>query len=161
MRAALLSSAMLVAAIGLAHAQDETCIPLDHASPQMLAWLKGEWTNRTGPSEAHQFWSAPINGILIGHEIIATAGATSFAFLRISRNAHGLSLFVSINGAEPIELKAIELCSAQVVFEGDTSAYPSRIVYLNTVLRHPERPKAPINRVTERNFQPRPQVPFM
>src|SRR5262245_22592591 len=130
--AACLSFAILVSALGPAWAEDETCVPLDHATPQMLEWLKGEWTTNSGKGEAHQIWSAPINGILIGHEIIATAGATSFTFLRIAQSPQGgLTLFVSINGAKPIELKAVELCRAQVVFEGDTSAYPQRIVYLN------------------------------
>ena len=161
MRAVILSFALVAAAIGPARAEEDKCIPLSEASPKMVAWLKGEWANVAGPSQAHQYWSAPINGILIGHEIIATAGATTFTFLRIAQSKHGLSLFVSINGADPVELTATELCSARVVFEGETSAYPSRIVYLNTILPQVAEQKAPAKRAPERRFRPIPKEPLM
>lgn len=161
MRAVILSFAMLISLIGTAEADEDSCIPLSNASPEMLAWLKGEWTNQTGRSKAQQSWSAPINGILVGHEIIATAGATSFSFLRITRTPHGLSMFVSINGAKPFEFTATELCSAHVVFQGDTTGYPSRIVYLNSLISTAAREKVSAEPVAERRFLPRFPEPLM
>lgn len=150
MRAVLLSFAMLVAAVGPVRAEDDSCMPLANATPQMLSWLQGDWTTTSGKGQAQQSWSAPINGIMVGHEIVATTGATAFTFLRITKTAHGVSLFVSINGAEPFEFTATEICSARVVFEGDTTGYPSRIVYLNTLTSTAERQDTP----AERKFHP-------
>lgn len=129
MRAFALFVALLVAGACLAQAEDQTCTSPDLASPSTPTWLSGEWTTRNRNGESHQYWTGPLNGVLIGHEVITIAGATSFAFLRIAPGMHGLSLFVSLNGSEPFELSAVEICNSQVVFEGHAKRYPHRIVY--------------------------------
>jgi hypothetical protein len=162
MRAVALPSILLVASLPLAHAQESACTPPEKAEPATLSWLTGEWTNRSGASEAHQFWSAPINGILVGHEVIATDGATSFAFLRIARGQHGLSLFISLNGADPFEFKAVQVCGAKIIFEGKAGAYPHRIVYMNTLTDGVvSETRASADAPPERLFRPKPAAPFL
>jgi hypothetical protein len=162
MRAVALSVVLLAASLTLAHAKETACTPPEKVEPAMLSWLTGEWTNRSGVSEAHQFWSAPINGILVGHEVIATGGATSFAFLRIARGQHGLSLFISLNGADPLEFKAVKVCATQIAFEGKAGAYPHRIVYTNT-LTGPlaAEAEAIASAPLERLFRPKPAAAFL
>ena len=155
MRAFVISVALFAAGAGLGQAKERDCISSTDANPAALTWLSGEWTHRSPGSEAHQYWTGPQNGILIGHEVVAINGATSFAFLRIARGSQGLTLFVSLNGADPFELKAVELCNTQIVFEGNAGAYPHRIVYSNTLMH--VAAAAP----EERQFHPKPAMPFL
>src|SRR5690349_7978467 len=162
MRAVALSFFLLAASVSFAHAKESACTSPENAKPATLSWLTGEWTNRSGSSEAHQFWSAPINGILVGHEVIATDGATSFAFLRIARGQHGLSLFISLNGADPLEFKAVKVCATQIAFEGNAGAYPRRIVYMNTLTGPIAlEEEASANAPPERLFRPKPAAAFL
>jgi len=127
-----LAAAALAAAATLttAQAEDICALPKSNADIKSLSWLAGNWVENGQSRTVRERWAGPYGGALLGIGVTTQADAVkSYEFFRIAKTPTGLSYFASPNGAPPTEFKAIEICSAKVVFENKTHDFPQRVIY--------------------------------
>ena len=81
------------------------CLPLNAfaqaGSAEKLAWMAGEWTQKSEKEAVSENWQGPAGGMLVATNLTRRAsGKASFEFLRIAETPTGLSYF-AMPGAKP------------------------------------------------------------
>lgn len=110
------------------------CLP-SHALAQAttaegLAWMAGEWVQKSEKETVSETWQGPAGGMLVATNLTRRAsGRTSFEFLRIAETPTGLSYFAMPGGKPATEFKMKETGAQRIVFENPEHEFPRRILY--------------------------------
>jgi len=95
-----------------------------------LAWMAGNWVQKTAQEEVRENWLGPAAGMMVGVNLTATAGrGGSFEFIRIAAKDGRLVYFASPGGRPPVEFPLRESTATSVLFENPAHGYPARIGY--------------------------------
>lgn len=110
------------------------CLPLNgfaqHPGAERLAWMAGDWTQKSDKETVSEIWQGPAGGMLVATNLTRRAsGKASFEFLRIAETPTGLSYFAMPGGRPATEFKMKELGDKRAVFENASHGFPQRILY--------------------------------
>jgi hypothetical protein len=96
-----------------------------------LAWLSGRWLTESEGQWTEEAWTAPRGGVMLGTGLSGEgAGAKSFEFMRIARDAEGaLTFWGAPEGRPPVPFRWESGGARHAVFVNPGHDYPQRIVY--------------------------------
>lgn len=94
-----------------------------------LAWMAGNWIQKTKSAEVEENWTTPKGGILLGVNRSIIIGRTHFEFLRIADTEAGVIYFASPSGQPATEFPLKSREKDKVVFENLKHDFPQTITY--------------------------------
>ncbi|MCP3103440.1 DUF6265 family protein [Myxococcus sp. K15C18031901] len=95
-----------------------------------LAWLSGDWVQRTVVSTTEEHWSSEAGNSLLGTSRVITRGkAVFFEYMRIEGRDDGLYYVAQPMGRAPTDFKLVRCSGREALFENPGHDFPQRILY--------------------------------